>query len=476
MNDSTQPSASPLAIGSRRELFVDDYLIDRLDGVSRKLHEPRPAGTAIVFDQPWEGCVSGYASIIKDGDKYGMYYRGSSDPAYSIEETKLPDEEIVPQHPCVICYAESSDGINWTRPNLGLCEFNGSKDNNIVREGIGSQTFSPFLDTNPAAPASERYKAVASSNKDWDTGKPALIGFVSPDGKQWKQVENNPLITEGKFDSLNLAFWDAERGQYTAIYRDFVHGVRTIKYASSPDFKEWTPGVHADFGDAPPTHLYTTATMPYPRAPHIYVALPRRFMPWKTYFEEMKEVTPGVSDVVFMSTRDGVHWNRFEEAYIRPGLNERNWGHRANTPSKGIVQNSPEEMSIYVEREYTFATNQIERLTLRTDGFVSAHAGYPEGELITKPLVFSGTSLLLNYSTSGQGSIRVEIQDEAGHPISGFLLEESPLIFGDKIDAPVEWPRTKGRTDPAPLENLACKTIRLRFVMRDADIYSLQFK
>jgi hypothetical protein len=469
-------SASTVDIGSRLELFVDDFLIDRMEGVRMKLHEPRSMGTVMVFDQPWEGVTSAYVTVFWDGSIFRMYYRGHSDPSYTIKEGVSSDEYVAPEHPAVTCYAESKDGITWTRPNLGLYEFNGSKENNIVWTGIGAQTFSPFLDGNPKAPAVERYKAVASSNKDWDTGKPVLLGFVSPDGKHWRQQKDNPLITDGAFDSLNVAFWDAEREQYTAIYRDFDHGVRSIKYSSSSDFVTWTRGQWADFGDAPPTHLYTNATAPYRRAPHIYIALPRRFLPWKTYFPEMKAVTPGVSDVVFMSTRDGVHWNRFEEAYLRPGLHERNWAHRANTPAKGIVQNSPEEMSIYVERDYTFPSNRLERLTLRTDGFVSVNAGYPGGEFVTKPLLFAGLELLLNYSTSGNGSIRIEIQDAAGYPIPGFLLEDSPVIFGDRIDEPVIWKHPKGRTDTSPLKRLAGKAVRLRFVMRDADIYSLQFK
>jgi hypothetical protein len=469
-------TVAPVDVGSRLELFVDDYLVDKMEGVSLKLHEPRSEGTVLVFDKPWEGVTSGYVTIIKVGDGYRMYYRGASDPTYTIKEGVDPSEYVAPIHPAFTCYAESKDGITWTRPNLGLYEFNGSKENNIVWMGTGAQTFSPFLDGNPRAPASERFKAVASSNKDWDKQIPVLLGFVSADGLHWKQLEKNPLITDGKFDSLNVAFWDADRAQYAAVYRDFNHGVRTIKYATSPDFREWTPGIEADFGDAPPTHLYTNATAPYARAPHIFFSLPRRFLPWKTYFPEMRSVTPGVSDVVFMSTRDGVHWNRFEEAFIRPGLHERNWAHRANTPSKGIVQTSPEELSIYVERDYTFPSNRLERLTLRTDGFVSAHAGYPGGELITKPLIFSGTRMVLNYSTSGNGMIRIEVQDSEGHPIPGFLLEESPLIFGDKIAAEVEWNHPKGRTDSSPFARLAGKAVRFRMVMRDADIYSVQFK
>lgn len=471
-------ATAPVEVGSRLEPLVDEFLIDRMDGVQFRLHEPHAAGTVMVFDRPWEGGTSGYTSVFKDGDLYRMYYRGSSDPTYSIKATVRPDEVTVPGHPQFTCYAESTDGITWVRPNLGLHEFNGSKDNNIIWVERGSHNFMAFRDDNPAAPADQRYKAVASSSYDDDfhRKKPMLIAFVSADGKRWRRLQEKPIILDGAFDSLNVAFWEPARGHYTAIYRDFRHGVRTIKYATSKDFVNWTAGAWADFGDAPAANLYTNASTAYERAPHIYFALPRRFMPWKTYFAEMESTTPGSSDIVFMSSRDGVRWRRFEEALIRPGLQERNWGHRANTPAAGLFVTGPQELSFYVEREYTFPSNRLERFTVRPDGFVSVRAGYPGGELVTKPIVFTGKRLVLNYSTSAMGSIRIEILDEAGHPLPGFLLEDSPVLYGDKIAQVVPWKHPQGRTDRSPFSRLAGKPVRFRFVMRDADLFSIQFK
>jgi hypothetical protein len=462
-----------LELGTRLELFVDDYLVESMRGVELRLHEPRPAGTVMVFDKPWEGVTSGYVTVFKDGDLFRMYYRGSSDPAYTMKSQLRPGERIVPAHPQFACYAESRDGITWTRPSLGLIPFEGSKENNIVWAGAGAHNLGPFKDENPAAPASERYKAVGSDSID---KQPVLVGFVSADGKQWRRVRQEPILTDGKFDSLNVVFWDALRGQYTAIYRDFANGVRTIKYSTSRDFLSWRPGAWAEFGDAPSDHLYTNATVPYFRAPHIYLAVPRRFLPWKTYYREMETMSPGVSDAVFMSSRDGIRWKRFEQAFVRPGRDERNWVHRANTPAHGMVATGPDEISIYMERNYTFPSNQLERMVLRTDGFVSASAGQAGGELVTKPLVFSGSNLLLNYSTAAKGSIRIELQDANGYPLPGFALEDSPLVWGDKVDATIAWTRPASKTDPEPLKRFAGKPVRLRFVMRDADIYSLQFK
>ena len=220
--------------------------------------------------------------------------------------------------------------------------------------------------------------------------------------------------------------------------------------------------------------IYSLALDPYFRAPQIILAMPRRFLPLRTFYPEMEALkTPGLSDGIFMSSRDGVAWNRFEEAFIRPGLDARNWVHRANTPARGIVPTGSDEISIYVERNYTFPSNRLERMTLRTDGFVSIHAGVPGGEMVTRPLLYVGGDLVLNCATAASGGIRIEIQDAAGRPIQGFRLEDAPEIFGDAVERTVDWGRTPGSR---PLACLAGTPVRLRFVMRDADLYSLKFQ
>ncbi len=468
-------SQEPLNIGPRLELFVDDYLIESLDGVRLKLHRPRSAGKVLTFDKPWEGVTSAYATVLRDEDHFRMYYRGSSDPDYTATSL-LAEGEVVPEgHPSVTCMAESRDGIVWSRPSLGLYEFNGSKENNIVLTGSSSCCFAPFKDPNPDAPAGERYKAVDTSHVG---GKPVLMGFVSGDGKSWKPASEEPLLTDGAFDSLNVAFWDSARGEYVAIYRKGRYGVRSIRYSSTRDFRNWSAGQWCEFGDSPPEHLYTNATTPYFRAPHIYLAFPRRFLPWRTLPLYQDLIAAGASDVVLMSSRDGIHWDRrFVEAFIRPGLNVRNWAHRANTPAWGLLHTAPDEISLYVERHYTFPSIHVERFAIRTDGFVSVNAGYSGGELVTKPLLFGGNNLVLNFATSAAGSIRLEIQDAQGNPLPGFSLDESPLIWGDEIEHTVRWERSHAKaTSDKPLARIVGKPVRLRFVMKDADLYSLRFR
>ena len=162
-------SQGSLDIGSRLELFVDDYLIESLEGGRLKLHEPRSAGKVLAFDQPWEGNTSTYVSILQDADRLRIYYRGSSHPRTVQRSFLKPGEEVAPDHPQVIAYAESRDGISWERPDLGIYEFEGSKANSIVwMDKPGEQKVTNcmyvFKDGNPQAPASERYKAVGGSS------------------------------------------------------------------------------------------------------------------------------------------------------------------------------------------------------------------------------------------------------------------------------------------------------------------------
>ena len=467
-NDSSSDGVVP--IGSNLQLFVDDYVVESLDGVTLELQSPRFAERVFEFDQPWEGNLSGYVTVFKDDDRYRMYYHGSSMALYVNRKLLEPGEEMIPDHPEFTCYAESPDGITWSRPSLGLYDFDGSKDNNIIfTEASITHNLTPFKDLRPGVPPEERYKALA--------GGP-LVALRSADGIRWEKMQEKPVISDGAFDSQNVAFWDSARRRYVAVYRDFHHGLRSIKCATSSDFLEWTPGRWGDFGDAPTEHLYTNATTPYFRAPEVLLAFPKRFVPWRRL--EPYYPHQGVSDAVFMSSRDGVNWDRrFMEAFVRPGREERNWIHRTNMIAKGLVPTGEGEMSLYISQHYTYPSAHLKRLVLRTDGLVSARADYAGGELITRPVTFQGGELLLNFATSAVGSIRVEIQDLHGNPLPGFSLDDSLPLFGDRLEHPVRWQRpahADSWTDSGPLVMLGGKAVRLRFVMRDADLYSFRFQ
>jgi hypothetical protein len=456
-----QKNAEPLQIGNQLQLFVDDYLIDSMSGAELTLQAPQPAGVAIRFDKPWEGNTSAYVSVLQDSGKYRMYYRGAAAPDYARRSALKPGETLQPAHRNLTCYAESSDGITWTKPSLGIVDFNGSRDNNIVFDGgEASENFSPFVDKNPQAPASERYKAVGGGGK-------GLFAFKSADGIHWQKMTEQRILTDGLFDSLNVVFWDTERKEYVAIYRAYLMGVRTLKHATSKDFLHWTQGELADYGNAPMEQLYTNATVPYLRAPQIYLAFPKRYVPWRHVFEDDPQHA-GISEAVFMSTRDGVHWDRrFLEAFIRPGRDPLDWVHRNHMVATGILQTAPDELSIFVSRHYTYPSAYLERMTLRVDGFVSVHAGYHGGGFTTKPFIFDGHKLVLNYATSAVGSIRWEFLDGNGNPFPGFGFEQTQLLSGDEIEHVIEI--------KAP-QHLETRPLRLHFLLKDADLYSLQIR
>ena len=439
-----------IKIGSRLEPFVDDCLIEKMIGVELQLQHPIRHEEVIRFDAPWEGDTSAYVTIFKDGDKYRMYYRGSGgDPAH---------EEVT-------CTAESTDGIHWTKPKLGLFEVAGGKQNNVVWVVKGGHAFVPFKDTNPAAKPGEVYKAVAPTTGD---AKGAVLNaYVSSDGYHWKQLGSEPIITDGKFDSQNLAFWDAERGEYVCYYRDYRNSTREIKRATSKDFVHWTPGEWVTYNLAPEQY-YTNAITPYLRAPHIYVGFPKRLLLGRKAIESHK--FDGVSDGVFISSRDGLVFHKWREAFLRPGLDWQNWTDRNNMAGWGIFELTPGEISIYHSQHYRHPTNGMVRATIRTDGFVSVHAGGEEGEMLTKPLVFDGKELVINYSTSAVGGVRVEIQGEDGKPIPGFALDDCLVIYGDEIERVVKW---KSGSD---VSALAGKPVRLRFGLLDSDLFSLRFR
>lgn len=454
-------SEGVIQLGSRLEPLVDDYLIDTISSARLTLHPPIAREVAVVHDAPWEGNTCAYHTVFQDGDLFRMYYRGSDSGRAGGE---------------VVCYAESDDGIHWRKPELGLFEFDGSKENNIVWTGIGSHDFAPCKDANPDCSPEAPYKAIGR-------GKGGLYAFRSPDGILWSLMSQQPVITKGAFDSQNLAFWDAARGRYVEFHRGFRDRVRDIMTCTSADFLHWTEPAWLEYPGSPAEHLYTNQITAYDRAPHVFLGFPKRFVPTR---KPPNQQRTGVSDGLFMTSRDGLSFKRWGEAWIRPGLQKERWVCRNNMTAWGILETAPaipgtpNELSVYsTENYYQQGAVRLRRFTLRIDGFVSVQAPLAGGEFVTKPLAFGPSggppagagrvALVINYSTSAAGSVRCEILDAAGKPLPGYSLAECDEIFGDELARPVSW---QGSTD---LGRLAAKPIRLRFGIKDADLYSIRF-
>jgi hypothetical protein len=141
---AAEPATQPVDLGSRVEMFVDDYLVGSAKGVSLRINPPTKREVVFTTDQPWEARTSAYYSVLRDDDgKVRLYYRGIADDDGGNEQ--------------FTCLATSDDGVHFNRPELGVVEFKGSKANNIVWRGPESAGFAPFIDRNPAAKPDERY-------------------------------------------------------------------------------------------------------------------------------------------------------------------------------------------------------------------------------------------------------------------------------------------------------------------------------
>jgi len=431
--------AEPVDIGERLELFVDDHLVARVDGdVERRLCRPEPKEVVFVADAPWEGNTSGYFTFFQDGSTYKMVYRGWQH-----------DSSKKPVHPAVTCYAESKDGVHWSRPSLGLHAWQGSKDNNIIwLAEPESHNFTPFRDTNPKTPASARYKAVGGHQRG------RLYGLQSPDCRRWTRVQQAPILTNGHFDSQNLAFWDADRSEYRAYWRYFDKGVRAIRTATSRDFVTWGEPADLIYTEGTPReHLYTNAIQKYFRAPHLFVGFPTRYEP------RSQQVEP-----ILMLSRDGRTFHRHGEPVIpRTAPKDRNHN-RSNYMAWGMLHlpERPDEISVYAtENYYEALPGRVRRFVYRVDGFVALQSGAKGGSVLTKPLRCSGSELCLNYIVREGGTLSVEVLDGAGATIG-----TSTPLAGDRVDGIIGWKR-----DP----RLDQGVVQLRLSMRNAEVYSLRF-
>ncbi len=444
------PTAS-IAIGDRVEPFLDLFLVDRMDGATHQFHTPTQERR--LKQPPSDGY---YSTVIYHQKKYRHYCREKI-PGYT-----GPDHDGNPGE--VTAYEESSDGIHWTKPKLGLFEVNGSRDNNYVLAGMAplSHNFSPFLDTCPDCPADRKFKAIAGTSAGG-----GLVAFASADGIRWQKLREEPVIKAEPgglmFDSQNVAFWCEHEKQYVVYCRQFRNKVRSISRTTSPNFLKWSP-LRPVTANLENEHLYTSQAHPYFRAPHLTVGLATRFFPDRGQS----------TDIALLSSRDGLVFDRvLKEAYIRPAATRASWGNRGNYASLNIFPLMNDRPDLPDDWRYSVLDDMAimvrDRIyRLRLDGFASIHAGFQQGEMVTKPLTFIGDTLFVNYETSAAGHLKVEVLDASGKPLPGFRLDQmKEALRGNERMQAVSW--------QGNLSSLAGRSIRLRFVLREGDLYSIRF-
>ena len=481
-------------IGSRREVCWDEHLIDQIQGVRVQMHRPEYRGVALVCDTSWEGNACGYFVLLNDRGKFRLYYGSNT---RGIDQN---GKVFTASRQQSVCYAESCDGKTFRQVPVNRVPFWGRTDNSIIH--TIRDNFYVFKDTNPDCPPEALYKGLSGE------GDQKLWLYESADGVNFER--KGVLVDDGAYDSMNVAFWDEVTEQYFVFYRG-VHGegtvngkwtmeqararhndvVRDIRVRTSKDFVNWSePQMIIYDPERDDVELYVNQVQPYYRAKHMFIGFPTRYMdryedaqnfaylPDKAHLDLMiraaGRIGTAMTDAVVMTSRDGLHFRRTEEAFLPPGIErEHNWRYGDCYFAYGMAETdgdrpgSPREISMYVQESRGFVPGESARLcryALRLDGFLSWRCDYQPGTVVTKPLIFDGDLLSINFATSALGHVRIRLLTAGGTPIDGF---DSGKLFGDSVDRPVDF--------QGSLSALAGKPVRLEISMSDADLYSFRF-
>ena len=459
-------------IGNRREPLWDYFLIDEeKTSATLSVNKLKELGSVFEFE---EGNACVYPTIIHNGDKYLMYFGARDWPKYNPETGKLDETKIT------VCMIESYDGINWTRPIVGKYG-----QNNIVNaHPTEARTcLSVFIDENPDCPPERKYKGLDRVD---DGGKVflesgTLACFASSDGYNFERIEDVSR-EPGKFDSLNTVLYNKEEKQYRIYCREFVDGnKRIICCRTSPDFITWENLGAIKFDDDEFFQLYTNNIRQYSRAPHLYIGFPVRYVERKQWTENYDQLPDrdvrlgrmhnkayerlglATTDSLFMCSRDGMNFKKFNESFLDPDMEAHGkWKYGNCYLSHGYTE---DENNIYMYSiQENLAPNQPSKLirySIRKDGFASFKAPYSGAKIVTKPIIFDGNRLSVNFRTSVAGHIYVKIKDNAGN------IAQSIEIFGNNINRTVAFDK--------PLSEFAGKEVIIEFDMVDAELYSFKF-
>ena len=478
-------------IGSTREVCWDKYLVSSMENTCVRMHKAVKKNIALDCNEKWEELRVGYLSTLKLGDTYRMYYRSSG----SRNKTKE-----------CFCMAESKDGKIFKRVPCSFYEYDGAKKNNIMfmDDTRFVDNFSIHVDTNPACPPDEKFKALSLSIKKVD-GKYYLdlLYYKSADGINFEKV--GILDFPGIFDTHNVVLWDENEEEYKMYFRDFhdFDGSRSNYYprdeimepcyrdiclTRSKDFVHWTKPEQIKYSDGDiHIQMYTNQVIKYPRA-NIFFGMPTRYVnrvkdtvnfkylpDWDglraKYIEEGSRQGTVATDCVLMTSRDGETFDRWHEAFYAPGLEKRrNWQYGEGYFSHGLIETECDENEELTEYSFFTAegrwgeTSKVVRYTVRLDGFYSWFADYTGGTVMTKPVIFDGDALEINFATSALGYVKITLCDEDGNALEGY---ESGRLFGNSLSRPVDFDKE--------LSSLAGTPVCMKIELKDADLYSFKF-
>lgn len=478
-------------VGNIKQLFVDDFLIESKKSIDFVMNPPYQTGEILLeADSPHEkdGFVGLYSSVLKESD-------GRIQVWYDFIRQKSDDPYDHDRH---VGYAESTDGMNFVKPDLELDSAYGYEKNNVVIPGVIGGS-SVWID--PLATPEHRYKTQAKTYPRDDYGKRLPSKFhmhSSPDGIKWNFYSE--IAPRGPTDTQNIIFWDKNLNKYLLFSRERIYG-RSVRRAEMKDLSSnientglvvWTDITDQyiyfsdradkkkpeDIQNDVPMDYYGATVFPYE---NVYIMLAQAFWHWKG--TGGRDLRPGMRDVRLLISRDSKEFKRIgsRKKFMGPGPSGRFDSKQIWVMPNPIVMD--DEIWIYYSGRNWDRTGRmdpdapdgkrraaISLAIMRLDGFVSVDAPYEGGEIITKPIKFKGDKLEINADTGAGGSIRVEILDKDGYPIPGFSIDESYWIIGNSVRFPASWKSDKN------LKSINGETVRLRFVMRDCKLYSFQFK
>ena len=454
------------------QLFVDLDRVESMQNVRRTFHtaEKHPENPVIRRVRPWEDDRSTWGSVVYDEQQkiFRAWYGGKSGQQKEYRPGSLSDCSV-------LCYATSTDGIHWDRPDLGLHEVLGTKHNNVVigdDHQNGLAHWESLLIDPLEQDSQRRYKAIGWSSNDWDGPMSGIYTMTSPDGLHWTHTPEpvfhyhpRPGTSDrGPVGDAQSMMIDTLRNRYVA----FLRRIPGRAFSVSQDFATWTPpevSLEAR-GDETGNTIYN----------HMGFVYGDRYLGQLTYLDQ-KDHTKTLVNVWLLTSRDGEHWDRPETE--RPLIDVGDIGEwdRFNIRLTGAppirvgdklfiyYRNTANRHGPYVGTDTTNVGGGIGLATLRADGFASVAAGYDGGQLTTKPFRFQGENLRVNVK-SDYGRLWVEVLDERGEPCPGFARSDCLPVSVDSVDHRIMW------RDTPLIDPLSDRPIRLRFHLENVRLYS----
>lgn len=486
--------SGPVSIGAEHQLFVDSYLIESTENVERNLHQVQPyeGNPVLMSTKPWEHRRLVYGSVyyIPEEAEFRMWYM-----VFGAKDARPPNPILSFKEAGSICYATSRDGVHWQKPELGLKEFRGSKENNIVLLPGGSHFDSTNVMYTPEDRErpfkmmvfqgrwpyrKDRIEEVWGDDSVFEIERHGHFAFHSKNGIRWTPYSKDPII---EASDRSLFGYDTVKEKYTGYiktaWNDPVSGQRERAhkygaYSELTGFRNWwqegpNPWVmHSDELDPPVVEIDGSYGYNYESQ---YLGI-----------NEMRHGGPrrGTIDWEMMVSRDGKHWQRpFREDFLPLTNDPEEWRYGvvkifSNPPIRRDGElwfyygGSTE--SVYPEKASGYGDGRRGRQAiclgkLRLDGFVSVDAGAEPGTLTTVPLDLRGGSLFVNANTARNGGVRVEVLELDGSPVRGFGVGDCETVQGDVLEAQVRW---KAGRDLGSLR----RPVRLKFDLVNAELYS----